>query len=197
MVIVREVNVGQATYYYLFHSTKGKNFKTYARFLGRVLPSKEELEKVKADFLKDIADGKCVSEQGKNVIELLQAIQEQKGYLPEEDIVKISKELDVSAAELCGVATFYSQFKTGKPGRHAVSICRGTACHVKKSDELLKYAYEIIGVKEGETTNDGRITFDVVNCLGACAKAPVMMVDGSVYGEITKEKMKKILEELK
>jgi NADH-quinone oxidoreductase E subunit len=198
MVMVREVVVGDTTYYYLFHATKGEHFKKFIKYLGVTLPSKEDLKKVEDDFLEMIKNSPDQTEASrKNVIELLQEIQIQKGYLPEEEIVKISKELDVPAVELCGVATFYSQFKTNPPGKYKISICRGTACHVKRSDELLRYVEELFELHEGQTSADKKFTLDIVNCLGACAKAPVMMINNEVYGELTKEKVKQIIEGLK
>jgi NADH-quinone oxidoreductase E subunit len=193
-VIVREVVVGDTRYYYLFHTIKGAKFKKFIRYLGTTLPSQEDLKKLEKDFLRDATSSPEQLEMNrKNVIELLQDIQTQKGYLPEEEIVKISKELDIPAVELCGVATFYSQFKTHPPGKYKISICRGTACHVKKSDELLKYVEELLELHEGQTSPDNKFTLDIVNCLGACAKAPVMTINNEVYGELTKDKVKQII----
>ena len=154
------------------------------------------MKKLESNFLKEIKSSSA-QELYPNVIVLLQKIQEQYGYLPESEIVRLSKELDIPAVDLSGVATFYSQFKLIKPGKYKLSLCRGTACHVKNSLELLKYTEELLGVKAGKTQESGKVSLDIVNCLGACAKAPVIMINGVVYGELTKEKIKKIVEGLK
>lgn len=110
---------------------------------------------------------------------------------------KLAKSLGIPAVELFGVATFYTQFRLTKPGKYTISVCTGTACHIKNSSLLIKFAEELLGIKRGQTTSDGKISFESVNCLGACAKAPAMMINGTVFGELTKTKMKEIIEGLK
>jgi iron-hydrogenase subunit gamma len=132
-----------------------------------------------------------------NVVERLQELQEQKTYISKEDMIALSKREKIPGVDIYGVATFYAQFKLKKPGKYVISVCTGTACHVKNSDSILNYLEEILGVKKGETTADGLITLEAVNCIGACAKAPAMMINGTVYGLLTKEKARKIIEELK
>lgn len=132
-----------------------------------------------------------------NVVSLLQELQAEHGFLPAEEMIALSKRLKVPGVNIFGVATFYSQFKLSKPGKYIVSVCSGTACHIKNSGELLKHAEQVLGIKRGQTTSDGKITLETVNCLGACAKAPAMMINDVVYGELSKEKLKKILEGLK
>jgi NADH:ubiquinone oxidoreductase subunit E len=195
-MITREVKVNDHSYYYLFHTSGTKPFKKYIKFLGENNPSSKEVKKLESAFLKEIKLNPQVDTHH-NIIVLLQKIQEVYGYIPESEIVRLSKELDIPAVDITGVATFYSQFKLIKPGKYKVSICRGTACHVKNSIELLKYLEEILGVKAGQTQESGKISLDIVNCLGACAKAPVMMINGQVYGELTKDKVKTIIGGLK
>jgi NADH:ubiquinone oxidoreductase subunit E len=127
----------------------------------------------------------------------LQDIQEKNGYLPAEELLRLSKDCDVPGVNIYGVATFYNQFRLNKPARYIVSICRGTACHVNNSEALLQYAEELLGIKAGESTKDGSITLEIVRCIGACAKAPAMMINGTVYGNLTQEKLKEILLSLK
>jgi NADH-quinone oxidoreductase E subunit len=132
-----------------------------------------------------------------NVVAILQELQKSKGYLEKEDIIQIAKQLQIPAVHMYGVATFYSMFKLHKPGKYIISMCRGTACHVKNSLALLNYLEEALKIKPGQTTKDGKISLETVNCIGACAKAPAMMINNIVYGELTKEKIKKIISELK
>ena len=195
-MITREVKVNDHTYYYLFHTSGSKPFKKYIKFLGENKPNPKEMKKAESEFLKEIKSNPQVDTHH-NIIVLLQKIQEIYGYIPESEIVRLSKELDIPAVDITGVATFYSQFKLIKPGKYKISLCRGTACHVKNSIELLKYLEESLAIKAGHTQESGKISLDIVNCLGACAKAPVMMINGQVYGELTKDKIKKVIEGLK
>jgi NADH-quinone oxidoreductase subunit E len=195
-MMLREVLVNKNTYYYLFHTSGTKPFRKYIKFLGSKKPTIKEQVKLEKEFLKEIKTNPQ-QDLHPNVVALLQKIQEDHGYLPETEIVRLSKELDIPAVDLSGVATFYSQFKLIKPGKYRISLCRGTACHVKNSLELLKYIEELLGIKAGQTQESGKISLNTVNCLGACAKAPVMMINSVVYGELTKDKIKKIVEGLK
>jgi NADH-quinone oxidoreductase E subunit len=129
-----------------------------------------------------------------NVINILQSLQEEKGYLDRDEMLKISKSLDIPIIDLYGVATFYSLFKLEKQGKHLITVCSGTACHVKKSDKITEELEKILGIKRGNTTEDGKFTLETVNCIGACARAPAMMVDNEVYGELTPKKLKAIID---
>jgi NADH-quinone oxidoreductase subunit E len=132
-----------------------------------------------------------------DLIDVLEDIQEEFGYVSEDHMRKIEQTLRIPLVDITGVVTFYSAFKLRPSGRNIIQICRGTACHVKKSGVLLEYLEEKLGVKPSETTKDGRFTLECVNCIGACAKAPAMMIGGKVFGELTKEKIEKILLEFK
>lgn len=129
-----------------------------------------------------------------NVINVLQELQDTKGYLDKEDMIRISKENDIPTIDLYGVATFYSLFKLEKQGENIIKVCTGTACHVKKSEGITKEIEKILGIKRGNTTEDGKFTLETVNCIGACARAPAIMINDEVYGELTPEKIKPILE---
>ena len=139
-------------------------------------------------------------DQGKapdNAINLLLGLQERRGWLPAKDMAKMCRERGIPGVDVYGVATFYSQFKLAKRGKYLLSLCRGTACHVKGSGRLLEYVQDLLGVKPGETTSDGRFTLQAVNCVGACAKAPNVMVDSVVYGSMDEQKLRKLLEGLR
>jgi NADH-quinone oxidoreductase subunit E len=129
----------------------------------------------------------------KNLIQILQDLQEEFNYLPEKIITHIAKELNVSEHHIFGVATFYSQFKFIKPGKHIIRVCMGTACHVLGSESLLDNLSRELNIKAGETTKDGLFSLESVYCLGCCALAPVMLIDDDVYGNMTAAKTNRIL----
>ncbi len=128
-----------------------------------------------------------------NVINVLQDLQDEKGFLEHDDMLKLSKEHDIPTIDLYGVATFYSLFKLEKQGEHVIKVCSGTACHVKSSDKLTIELEKLLGIKRNETTEDGKFTLETVNCIGACARAPAMMIDDEVFGELTPKKLKAII----
>jgi NADH-quinone oxidoreductase subunit E len=145
----------------------------------------------------DIEDILKKHEGDKNIISILQSIQNKYGYIPGDKAKEIAKKLNVPLVRLCGVATFYSQFKLHKPGKYIIQLCNGTACHVNNSTRLIEALKEELGIEEGETTKDGVFTFELVNCIGACAKSPTAAVNGKVYSNLTPKKLKKIIEEYK
>jgi NADH-quinone oxidoreductase subunit E len=128
-----------------------------------------------------------------NVIPLLQKTQALYGFLPEEAMRKIAGVTGKTPAEVYGVATFYAQFRFTPMGRHVVKLCHGTACHVQGADSLDTVLEMKIGAKPGETTKDGKFTVERVACLGCCSLAPVVMVDGEVYGNLTGDKLSKVI----
>ncbi len=115
------------------------------------------------------------------------------GYLPFEVQTVIAEGLNVSLAEVYGVATFYSQFSLSPKGKHKVSVCLGTACYVKGSDKVLEAVEKQLGIKCGECTPDRNFSIDSCRCVGACGLAPVMIVDGEVYGRLTAKEVSGIL----
>ncbi len=129
----------------------------------------------------------------KNLIQILQDLQDEFYYLPEKIITHIAKELNVSEHHIFGVATFYSQFKFIKPGKHIIRVCMGTACHVLGSESLLDNLSRDLAIMPGETTKDGLFSLESVYCLGCCALAPVMVIDEDVYGNMTAAKVNRIL----
>ncbi len=126
-------------------------------------------------------------------IPLLADIQREFGYLPPWAVDEAARRLDVPAAELFGVATFYSMFRLKPLGRHVIRLCRGTACHVQGSLRIAEELQRRLGVAEGDTTEDGLFTLQFVACLGCCSLAPVMMVDSDVHGRLTPDKAVKVL----
>ena len=140
--------------------------------------SKEQADKL--DAL--IAQYKNV--QG-NLMPVLQGAQDIYGYLPLEVQKKIAIGLGVSVSEVYGVASFYSQFSFNPKGKVSIAVCLGTACYVKGSGKLHEKCMEITGISAGDISPDGRFSYDATRCIGACGLAPVMTVNGDVYGRIT------------
>jgi NADH-quinone oxidoreductase subunit E/NADP-reducing hydrogenase subunit HndA len=125
---------------------------------------------------------------------VLQEAQGIYGYLPREVQEIIAQEMQVPLSDVFGVATFYSQFTLTPKGEHSISVCLGTACYVKGADKILSAIEEHLGIKEGECTMDGFFSIESCRCLGACGLAPVMTVDGEVYGKVTPESAIKIID---
>lgn len=132
-----------------------------------------------------------------SLITILQNAQELYGYLPVDVILHISQRTGIKVTKIMGVATFYSQFRLQPVGKYLIMLCQGTACHVNGSLQIEKTINEYLGIKDGETTEDGFFTLKNVACLGCCSLSPVMMINGETYGSLTPEKVISILEELK
>lgn len=124
----------------------------------------------------------------------LQKAQEIYGYLPIEVQSMVAKELGVPLEELYGIATFYSQFRLSPIGENKISVCLGTACYVKGSDKVFEKLSELLGVGNGDMTPDGKFSLESCRCIGACGLAPVIMINDDVYGRLTGDELKGILE---
>ncbi len=132
-----------------------------------------------------------------DLITVLEEIQEEFGYVSEENMRRVEQALKIPLVDIYGVVTFYAAFKLKPSGKHVIRVCSGTACHVKRSDLIHAYIKETLGLKDNETTEDGVFTLESVNCLGACAYAPTMMVDNEVFGQLTREKVDRVLAKFK
>ncbi len=119
------------------------------------------------------------------LIPILQKVQEKFGYLPEETISEIAKFSGMSESEVFGVASFYAQFYFTRRGRHTVKVCLGTACHVRGGGRILDEVKRELGIESGGTTGDFKFSLERVACFGACALAPVLVVNKDVYGRMT------------
>ncbi|MDA8427132.1 MAG: NAD(P)H-dependent oxidoreductase subunit E [Treponema sp.] len=128
-----------------------------------------------------------------NLIMLLHRIQEEFGYIPREAAEKLSRIIGLPLAKIYGVITFYHFFKTTKPGKHRISICLGTACYLRGSQDLLDETQSILNIKGDEITDDGLFSIDAVRCLGCCGLAPVLMIDNEIYGKVVKEQLPEII----
>ena len=131
------------------------------------------------------------------LIPILHEAQELFGYLSEETQQKIADGLGIPLAEVYGVATFYSRFTLEPKGKYNIQICLGTACYVKGSQSLLDSFCNRLGIKAGQTTEDGLFTIDVLRCIGACGLAPVVSVNGKIYPHVTVKDVDKIIAERK
>ena len=128
-----------------------------------------------------------------NLIPILQQVQLELGYLPEEALSRIARYVGEPECNVFGVATFYAQFQLLPRGRNIVKVCRGTGCYVKGAPRLVDDLEKLLGVKEGETTPDMEYTLETVACFGSCALAPVVVVNDRVYGRVTAEKAKELI----
>lgn len=140
------------------------------------------------DSVKDV-DG--------SLMQVLHKAQDTFGYLPIEVQKFISSELDVSLAEVYGVATFYTQFAIEPKGKHKIGVCLGTACYVRGAQLIMDKLTKELNVKVGGTTQDNLFTFEATRCLGCCGLAPVMMIDQDVYGKLEPKKIPEILAKYK
>ncbi|MDR0841864.1 MAG: NADH-quinone oxidoreductase subunit NuoE [Acidobacteriota bacterium] len=131
-------------------------------------------------------------EQGM-LIPLLQAAQESYGYVPPIAIERISSVTGTPEAEICGVVTFYKQFRLKPLGKHIIRLCKGTACHVVGAETIGQVIEDELKVAPDETTGDGVFTYMVVACLGCCSLAPAMMIDDQTYGRLTPQTIRKLL----
>ncbi len=136
-------------------------------------------------------------ENGGNVIFLLQETQEALGYIPEEAVNYFSEKLDIAPSRFYGVVTFYSQFHLKPRGKNIISVCCGTACHVKGGSKIADRVQRDLGLSsDGETTADRQFTFEIVRCVGACSIAPVVLVNNRAYAEMNADGTSKLIKKL-
>lgn len=131
-----------------------------------------------------------------NLITILQKAQIIYGYLPKDVMYHIAENVGVTPAEVMGVATFYSQFRLTPIGKYLIMSCQGTACHVNGSERVLNAISEYLGIGNGETTKDGLFTLEEVACLGCCSLAPVIMINGEAYGNLTPDSAVEVIKNI-
>ena len=156
-------------------------------------------EKVFTDKEMDAVDG-IIDEFGSKpggLIPLLEKVQSLLGYVPESIQQRIADKSGIPANRIYGVVSFYSYFSMEPKARHRIQMCMGTACYVKGGKELAEWIEQQYGIKAGESTDDGRFTYERTRCFGACGLAPVVVVDGKVYGKVSVESLAEILQEYK
>ena len=130
-----------------------------------------------------------------NLIKALQAVQGLYGFVSDDAVRAVSAYFGVPAAEIEGVLSFYAQFKRVKPGRFKIAVCDGTACHIKGAPQIRQWICSELGIQPGETDAEGRFSLEVVACLGCCSLAPVMSINGRVYGKLDRKAVTRILKE--
>jgi NADH-quinone oxidoreductase subunit E len=128
---------------------------------------------------------------------LLEAAQSKSSHVSRDTITELSDSLELSIGEVYGVASFYSFLSTKPQGRNIIRICKSLPCLLKNAEVIIDSIRKEIGIQPGETTADGRFSFELTNCIGACDKAPAMMVNSDVHGDLTPKKIAKILEAYK
>lgn len=128
------------------------------------------------------------------LLNMIKAEQTQNGYVSEEAMNHISQDLELPLGHVYGVTTFYSFLSTKPLGRHVIRICKSIPCFLQNGETVAVSIQKNLGIAPGETTADGRFTFELTNCIGACDQAPAMLVDDVVYGNLTPERIKTILQ---
>jgi len=130
------------------------------------------------------------------LISIFHDIQDQYHHLPEEALRRVASRLHMDLNDIYGVATFYKSFSLIPRGKHSVTLCQGTACHVRGGPKILKEMKKLLNIDPGQTTEDRQFSLNVVNCLGVCAIGPVLLVDGKFYGEMNPLKARRVVEKL-
>lgn len=150
---------------------------------------------VQQDQIAEILDG--LDGQPLHLISILEKIQEKFGYLSDVALREVAERTRKSLVDVYGVATFYKNFRLKPRGKHLVSICLGTACHVQGGPAVAEEFGRQLGIKSGETSADGEFSLEAVNCLGACALGPVVLIDGKYHAKVTPARVAKIIRETK
>jgi len=127
------------------------------------------------------------------LISILQRVQEEIGYLPENALSTISEFLKIPLSQVFSVATFYDYFHLTQRGDHLICVCQGTACHVRGARDILETAERSLGIKTGQTTPDFKYSLERLACVGSCALAPVVLVNDDVHSQMTPKKLKDLL----
>ena len=148
--------------------------------------------------MSKIGEGANPQSQGKrDLLVLLERAQSRSGYLSQETVAELAESLGLSISEVYGVASFYSFLSIKPQGRNVIRICKSIPCYLKDSQTIIEGVRKAIGIKPGETTADGRFSFELTNCIGACDRAPVMMINNDVHVDLTPKKISQILKAYK
>lgn len=130
-------------------------------------------------------------------IPVLQQIQNEFGYVPPEFLPRVSALTGIPASELYSIATFYSQFRLQPIGENLIQICHGTACHLAGAEEITSVLRQALGIKNGDTSPDGKFTIQKVACLGCCSLAPVITINGETFGRLTPDQALRLINKVK
>ncbi len=145
------------------------------------------MEKILSEFEKN----------QKELIHILHDVQKKYGYIPSRAVFEISRHIKISESEIYGVLSFYKAFTLKPRGKHLITICLGTACHVRGAPMILDEFKRKLGIEPGETTDDNLFTLETVNCVGACALGPIAISDGDYHGQMKTGEVDKLVEKLK
>jgi len=151
---------------------------------------------INSQLAGDLIDLDLFPREPQQLIALLQHFQGRNGYISTEIVTQIADYLGIAEARIYGVASFYTQFRFEKPGDHQIRICLGTACHVQDGGLLSEEIQKILGIGPGKISMDHKYEFQEVACLGCCAQAPVVEIDGRIHGKMTRKKLNRIFEGL-
>jgi NADH-quinone oxidoreductase subunit E len=132
-----------------------------------------------------------------SLIPILQAVQDEFGYISDEVVEKIGEHLKLPASKVYGLATFYSQFTFTPKGKYHITVCNGSACHIDHSASIIKELKKQLGIGDGETTRDGMFSLEVVACIGACGQSPVIAINDAYYSKMKSNKVKDLLEDIR
>lgn len=142
-----------------------------------------------------LADLATLEQERSNLIKALQIRQATEGFISDDTIIEVSDALGMPPVEVEGVVSFYTQFKRVKPGKYQVLVCDGTACHIKGATLVVDWAQDHLGIVAGETDEEALFSLEAVACLGCCSLAPVISINGKVYGDLTRKKLLRILKD--
>lgn len=140
---------------------------------------------------------KSIKKNRSFLIPILQDIQENYNYLPEESLVQIAEKLEIPLIDVFGVATFYQSFSLVPKGEHIIIVCLGTACYIRGGKKIVDVLASELDIEPGGITKDNKFSLETVNCLGCCAIGPMVLVDSTYYGEMTPKKIIKLIKTLK
>jgi NADH:ubiquinone oxidoreductase subunit E len=163
--------------------------------MNELRPSKTTQEEVEIDYLElDKIIEEEFGNDKENLIMILQAIQRRYNYLPQATLKYLAEKIDIPYSQIYGVGTFYATFSLEPKGRNIISICLGTACHVRGGEKVRERIEDTLNLNGKKTTDDMRFTLEGVRCIGCCSLGPVMKVNEDVHGRIGADEVKKVLE---
>jgi NADH-quinone oxidoreductase subunit E len=151
------------------------------------------MERAEMDTMK----AQTSAREQESLLEMLEAEQRKSAYLSKEFMAQVAKSLTIPISEVYGVATFYSFLSTKPLGRNVIKICKSVPCYLKNCQLIIESLEKELGISPGETTPDGRFSFELVNCIGACDKAPAMLVNNDLHGNLTPRTIVQILKSYK
>lgn len=149
---------------------------------------KERIEQIMEQFQQVNRD---------SLIPILQAAQDAYGYISDEVVEKIGEKLKLPASKVYGLASFYSQFTFAPKGKYHIRVCNGSACHIDRSESIIKELRKQLGIGDGETSRDGMFSLEVSACIGACGQSPVIAVNEEYYPRMNTRRLKELLEEIR